>query len=143
VSQSFYSFNLPIKAFSINKYHYATKKIKTSDARAWEGVVLEHLHKHPDLLKMADKWRISGGVFHITITINYPRQFYYNSFGRISAKTFDVTNTEKPLVDLIMNTYMKVDDRNLTVCTSSKGPVEGPNSIDITLELLQSEERNK
>lgn len=100
-------------------------------------MILGHLQNHPDLLRMAEKWQKNGGVFHITIAINYPRQLYYNRFERISAKTFDVTNTEKPLVDLIMNNYMGVDDRNLTVCVSSKGSVEGPHSIDITLELVQ------
>ncbi len=128
---------MPIKAYSLNKYHYATKKIKTQDAREWEAIVLWHLKDRAQpLADMADKWRLSGGTFSITIKNNYPRQMYYNRFGQVSAKTFDITNCEKPLVDLIMNTHMGIDDRNLVLCTSSKGPVDGPNSVDITLELI-------
>ncbi len=131
---------MPCKAFSVNAYHYATKKIKTKPAKEWEAIILWHLQERAvPLLAMAEQWKASGGVFHITITNNYPRQMYYNRFGQVSAKTFDITNCEKPLVDLIMNNFMGVDDRNLTVCTSSKGPVDGLNSINITLELFPSE----
>lgn len=87
---------------------------------------------------MADMWRKSGGIFHIRIQNNYPRHVYYNKLEQVSAKTFDITNCEKPLVDLIMNRFMDVNDRYLTVCVSSKGPVEGPHSLDITLELRPS-----
>lgn len=130
-----YSFNLPCKAFSVNAYYYGNRAIKTKEARAWEAQILELLEEHKPLHDMADAWRISGGVFHIRININYPHYLYYNKAGQISAKTFDVTNTEKPLVDLILGTFMNINDRNLTVCLSSKAP--GPrHSIDITLELI-------
>lgn len=65
---------------------------------------------------------------------------YYNKHGQVSAKTFDITNCEKPLVDLIMNNFMNVNDRYLTVCVSSKGPVMDRQSIDITIKLLSEEE---
>ena len=116
--------------------YYATRAIKTKEARTWENSILKLLEQHPELLRIAHEWKLHGGIFHITITNNYPRHLYYNRFGQISAKTFDITNCEKPLVDLIMNRYMGVDDRFLTVCTSSKGPVEASNSIDVTLELI-------
>lgn len=135
-----YSFNLPIKAFSVNAYYYKNRAIKTKEARAWEAVVLWHLREHPSLLEMADKWRISCGIFHIRICNNYPRHMYYNKHGQVSAKTFDITNCEKPLVDLIMNNFMNVNDRYLTVCVSSKGPVMDRQSIDITIKLLSEEE---
>ncbi len=130
-----YSFNLPIKAYSVNSYYYASKRIKTPGAKAYEKQVLELLEEHKPLLDMADMWRKSGGVFQIAICNNYPTYLYYNKAGQISAKTFDVTNIEKPLVDLVMNTFMGVNDRFLIKCMSTKGPA-AKQGIDITLELI-------
>ena len=126
--------NLPIKAYSVNAYFYGNRSIKTKEARAYEALVLHLLEDYKQLHDMADIWRESGGYFSIDICVEYPQHIYYNKSGKISAKTFDVTNVEKPLVDLVMNRFMDVDDKNLTSMCSSKRP--GPmHSVRIILEL--------
>lgn len=130
-----FNFRLPIKAFSVNSYYYKNRAMKTKEAREYEQLVLAHLGESAKgLLALADKWRISGGVFHIAICNNYPATIFYNRHGQISAKTFDVSNIEKPLLDLIFIHYMGVDDKHVVAMKSCKQV--GSIGIDIAVELI-------
>lgn len=112
-------FDLQIKPFSVNCYHYATRKVKTADARAWECTVLEALADVKELSVLADDWRRLGGYFNISIHCFYPPFIFYTQSGEISAKTIDVTNFEKPLQDLIFK-QMGLNDKLVKKMVSEK-----------------------
>jgi Holliday junction resolvase RusA-like endonuclease len=126
--------NLPIKAFSVNAYYYSNRNIKTKEAREYEALVLQLLEEYKALHDMALQFNEQGGEFSIEICIEYPQHIYFNKSGKISAKTFDVTNVEKPIVDLIMNRFMNIDDRFLVSCKSTKR-AGAMHKINIVLEL--------
>lgn len=113
-------FILPIKAFSINAYHYATRKVKTKEAREWEELVQSHLDNEKALIDLADTWRKSGGSFEVHIEIMYPHHIFYNKQGCISSKTFDISNTEKLIIDRVFLDRMDVDDRFIVKLVSTK-----------------------
>lgn len=125
---------LPLKAFSVNAYHFRDKRHKTPEARAWEASVQEALVEHKVLIDMADKWRTNGGVFHVELDFIYPPHIFYTKGGYISSKTFDLSNIEKPLIDQVFGDIMDVNDKLITRLVSRKlcGPTHG---IVIRLEL--------
>lgn len=130
-----YTFVLATQAFSVNAYRYRKNFIKTKEAREYEEKILYMLDEHKQLHDMADMWRKTGGYFEISIVQTYPKHIFYNQAGTISSKTFDISNCEKPLLDLILNTFMSVDDKNVTKLISEKRI--GLNyTIEVSLELI-------
>lgn len=128
-------FTLQIKPFSVNAYHYRDKRHKTAEARAWEAQVLEALEPHEKtLLEIADDWNKAGGCFRVVLTFLFPPHIFYNKAGQISSKTFDLTNVEKPIIDMIFGQVMNVNDKTIVQVISQKLP--GPMyAIEVTLEL--------
>lgn len=115
-------FEIPIKAFSINAYHYANRKIKTKEARAWEELFLLHIPADAALQMktMSKKFEQFGGSFNLHLTFGYPKEIFFNKDEEISARTFDLSNVEKPIMDLLFLRTMKVDDRFVNKLTSKK-----------------------
>lgn len=115
-------FELPIKAFSINSYHYANRKIKTKEAREWEQKVLSLINydTRNALADIRKHFEHMGGSFRLQLEFQYPREVYYNKDEEISARTFDLSNVEKPIMDLIFLQTMKIDDRFVDKLTSKK-----------------------
>lgn len=129
-----YSFYLPIRPMSINSYYYASKKIKTPEARKWEAEVLSHLEDHKQLLDMAAAHKENGGTFRVSLSVSYPVPVYYNKAKEISSATMDVSNTEKVLIDRIFGDFMGVNDKFITEMYSTKGP-GGSYGVRVELEL--------
>lgn len=128
------SFMLHGKAFSVNKYYYKSRAVKTKEARVWEEQMLAQLANRQEVLEMAEEWRKNGGEFQVGMIFYYPESVFFNSHSVISAKTFDLSNVEKPLLDLVFNHTMQIDDRHVTRLDSRK-MVGAWESIQITLEL--------
>ncbi len=128
-------FTLPFKAFSLNAYRYGYTPHKTKAAREFEETVLRSLGEAFSAQELADKWN-SGGYNQIQVDIVhvYPRAVFYNKAGAVSAKTFDLSNTEKILLDLIVNRYVGLDDRFVTRLVSSKEAGKSY-SVEVTLTL--------
>ncbi len=127
-------FTLLCKPFSVNAYHYRDKRHKTAEARAWEAQVLSLLEEHEkSLLEIASDFNKIGGGFRVHFSAIYPPHIFYNKAGGISSKTIDITNFEKPLLDLIFGSIMGVNDKTVVECKSHKLP--GPfYAIEVTLE---------
>lgn len=105
-----YEFTLPMKAFSINAYRYRNNINKTKEARAYEAEFNRHLEAHREpLTALAEHWRRVRGSCKVVYVIIYPRSVYFNSKGEISAKTFDVSNFEKPIQDMVFN-FLGIND---------------------------------
>ena len=128
------SFSIPIKAFSVNAYYYKTRSFKTPAASDWETLVCAHLARVTDLNILAEAWRANHGVFIVHFTFVYPMHVFFNQAGNVSAKAFDLSNVEKPLLDMLFRETMKVDDRFVTELTSRKR-AGADYAIEISLEL--------
>ncbi len=96
------TFVLKGRSFSINAM-YGPKKFKTSEARDWEMTVFHQLG-HGDNVAKFERLRAAFNPavhgYSIAITVVYPETKFYTKVGDISAHTHDVSNYEKPLVDL-------------------------------------------
>ena len=114
------SFEVPMKAFSINSYYYASRKVKTKEAREWEERFLEFLEEEKQLVDLAQEFNDKGGTFKITIAIEYPHHIYYNNLQLISSQTFDCSNTEKIIIDRVFGDKMQINDKYITELHSYK-----------------------
>lgn len=111
-------FTLPIKAYSINNYMYASRRVITKEARLWSDAVKEQLKALPCLVEFKKAYDYTP--ISIYISIYYPKQVFYNKEGLISSKTMDVSNTEKILIDLIFKETLDINDKYITFMESSK-----------------------
>lgn len=125
---------LPIKGFSVNAYTGRNKNFKTREAADWETTVCALLNKHKALYELAEDWKRDGGCFKVSMTFVYPHHIFYNRAGAVSAKAFDLSNVEKPLLDMLFRETMGVDDRFVTELNSRKR-AGGMYAIEVTLEL--------
>ena len=132
-------FLLPIKPFSINRMYYNNRAIKTTEAREWSCTVFDVLAQSENQEKLANLRDFFDKARHqisIELIAYYPEALYYTKKGDLSSRTFDISNWEKPLIDLIfLPKYMEqpvpygcpnlnADDRYLTEMKSSKKPAE-------------------
>lgn len=97
-------FVLNVKPFSINQLFYRDGKRKTQEARNWEITVFDALNTAEHLASMAilrQDFDAKLHAFEIELTCFYPAELFRTKEGNISSRTQDITNWEKPLVDLI------------------------------------------
>lgn len=111
---------LPVKPFSLNRYHYSDRRHKTQEARDYETTILALLEDEKGLVDMAALFVEQGGSFSVELSFEHPVHVYYNKLKQISSKSFDLSNLEKPLLDLIFNETMGVDDKHVTRLISRK-----------------------
>lgn len=126
-----------MRAFSINAATYRDARFKTKEYKEWHLELQNRICDsdiYKDLLDLASDFKAEGGTFEVTLCVVYPFHVYYNKSKQISAKTFDVTNTEKLLVDVLFGDIMEVNDRYITKCTSSKR-AGAMHEIEISIEL--------
>jgi hypothetical protein len=121
--------NLPIKPFSINAAYYKTRNRKTVDACDWETAVDEMLHQATGLKALT-----AYKLFSVRYVFIYPEYIFWNKSKLVSAKTFDLTNTEKMLQDRLF-AALGTDDRYVVDMHSSKRP-GAMHEIRITIEGL-------
>jgi len=99
---------------SINAAYYKTRSIKTTACKNYEQVLAMCMANVPGLTEL--KHYTNFVVDYIFV---HPESVFYNKEGRISAKSFDLTNCEKLLQDVLFTT-IGADDRFVTRMTSSK-----------------------
>jgi hypothetical protein len=96
------TFKISGRSFSINAM-YGPKKFKTAEARDWEYSVLHQLNSAENLAKferLRSQFDVHKHAYAVCITVYYPEHKFITKDGTISAHTHDVSNYEKPLVDL-------------------------------------------
>lgn len=116
---------IPCKAFSINAAYYRTRAVKTAECRAWEAQVLEYLAEYKELFEIGEDHKKAPATYALELDFIYPDYIFYNKSGEISSKTFDLSNVEKLLIDLIFEKTMGVNDKFVVSLLSRKmaGPV--------------------
>lgn len=127
-------FELQGKGFSVNAAYYATRKIKTQACREWEVDKLHQLDDIKDLVDLKQTWEERGGYFSIEIVHEYPHHVFFNKQGLVSSKTFDCSNVEKLLIDLIFGRTLGIDDKNIVKLVSEKR-VGAYHNIKVKIQL--------
>jgi Holliday junction resolvase RusA-like endonuclease len=119
-------------AYSINKMYYATRKILTKEARAWQDSVIAQLAKY-DLPSVGPL--IDQKPLRVDITLEYPKSTFYNKEGLISSRTYDCSNFEKSIIDVIFD-LMGTNDKYIVELFSTK-VVGNANRITFTIETME------
>jgi len=149
---------LPLKAFSINSMTYATKKIKTPEAREWTSKVCYAL-KNPEIQKqfsdIRNEFDPSIHAFEVNLLFIYPKSTLYTLENSVSAKSMDLSNVEKPIIDILFlpsfhNAVgslgvknMNVDDRFILNMTSRKrASCTDKYEIHVHIKIIPNEYEN-
>ena len=95
---------LKLKPFSINAMFCRDKRHKTIEAQEWSCSILvalalkENKKKLKELRQHFDPMK---HVYKVDLTFFYPKHVLYRKDGGISARAHDLSNVEKPLIDLV------------------------------------------
>ena len=95
---------LKLKPFSINAMFCRDKRHKSIEAQEWSCSVLvalalkENKKKLKELRQHFDPMK---HVYKVDLTFFYPKHVLYRKDGGISARAHDLSNVEKPLIDLV------------------------------------------
>ena len=126
---------LKLKPFSINAMFCRDKRHKTIEAQEWSASVLvalalkENKKKLKELRQYFDPMK---HVYKVELTFFYPDHVLYTKQGHVSSKAHDLSNVEKPLIDLVFlpkfydrpSPYgaknLNIDDKYILQLTSKK-----------------------
>ena len=127
---------LKLKPFSINAMYYGNRKHgKTIEAQEWACSVLvalalkENKKKLKELRQCFDSLK---HVYKVDLTFFYPKHTLYTKECRVSGRAHDLSNIEKPLIDLVFlpryydlpSPYgaenLNIDDKYIIHLTSKK-----------------------
>lgn len=140
------SVTIPIKPYSVNKYFYGNRAIKRRETVEWESSFIEHLREddiQTQIKEFRDRFDPERHCIHIDIETVFPESILYTKKGMLSSKAFDVSNMEKPIIDvLFLKKYstptsknLEIDDKYITKMSSEKTAGEDY-SINVKLQLL-------
>ncbi len=123
---------LKLKPFSINAMFCRDKRHKTIEAQEWSCSVLVALaskENRKKLKQLRDHFDPKQHVYKVELTFFYPKHVLYTKDGPISARAHDLSNIEKPLLDLLFlpafyDRYncknLNIDDKYITHLVSKK-----------------------
>lgn len=143
-------FTLPnIKPFSINKFYYKRSKTRTQQARKWGDEICQLLSSG-EIQSPIEVCRSNFNplIHHLEVsyTFHIPSDRLYTKSGKISNRSMDLTNIEKPLQDILFCgrffdrgvKNLNIDDRYITTLTSRKrASITGEYSIDVEIKILK------
>ncbi len=131
--------------------YYGDGRNKTQAAREWSYRIMHQLslpQNQEQLEKIRASFDRNKHCFQLSMRALYPKNILYKKDGTISAKSMDLTNWEKPLVDLLfLPKYFDVpspygcknincDDKYVTSMYSTKAVSEsGTHKIEITVKI--------
>lgn len=138
-------FTLNSPGFSINSMYYGNKKLgKTTDAREWSAQINWQLARFAkEFTELRQQFDPARHGFKVDLVFTYMK--FYNAEGKISSKVHDLSNVEKPIIDLLFiksnhgappykAPNLAVDDKYIVSLSSQKLP--GPqDSIEVCIEL--------
>lgn len=130
---------------------YRDKRHKTAEAHEWSHTVLHYLSQEPNkqsLKELREHFEPKKHAYKLDLTFYYPHEILHTKDGRISAKSHDISNIEKPLIDLIfLPKYfdqtppygaqnLKIDDKYILEMTSRKKAAT-EHGIDVNIEIIE------
>ena len=95
---------LKLKPFSINAMFCRDKRHKTIEAQEWSCSVLVALalkENKKKLKELRQYFDPKKHVYKVDLTFFYPKHVLHKKEGGISARAHDLSNVEKPLIDLV------------------------------------------
>ena len=95
---------LKLKPFSINAMFCRDKRHKTIEAQEWSCSVLVALALKKNKKKLKELRQYfdpKKHVYKVDLTFFYPKHVLFRKDGGISARAHDLSNVEKPLIDLV------------------------------------------
>jgi hypothetical protein len=98
------SFTLPIQPFSVNRMYCRDQSHKTQDYRDWELAMVQALsRKEPQaaFAKLREAFKPEEHCFVVRLKALYPADILFNKKGLISSRAEDLSNIEKPILDLL------------------------------------------
>lgn len=131
---------LPIAPFSVNRMYYAHKKICTVEYNEWRMRFLMLLGTHAsEIESFRSQFDIKSHMYTVELTCEIAQ--YYTKSGDVSAKTMDISNCEKAVIDCLFlpkhnstALNLNVDDKYLMSLLSRKVP--GENWLDIKIQII-------
>lgn len=140
--------SLPLKAFSINSMFHKNRSWTTKEYKDWSAQVFFKLANYEktfeDLRNFFDPKKHG---FAIDLKFYYPSNILYTKSGSLSARAHDISNIEKPLIDLLfLPTFfeksvpygcknLNIDDKFIIDMRSKKLPAE-EHRIDIEIQVV-------
>ena len=97
-------FVLPLKPLSINRTYGRDRRHKTQDYRDWELAAVNALaspNVQQRLQQLREAFDSSKHAFVVRINFMYPADVLFNKQGQISSRAEDLSNIEKPLLDVV------------------------------------------
>jgi hypothetical protein len=138
--------NIPLGGFSINSMYHGNRKFgKTSKAKDWSYQVNFYVDKYAEqLIAMKKDFDPQKHGFKVSMLFGY--KDFYNKAGSISSKVEDLSNVEKPLLDLIFlpdnhgplpykSRNLNIDDKYVVELQSRKVRSDH-DFISVTVELV-------
>ena len=145
--------DLHLPAFSINAVYTKNRCWKTSEYKEWSSNVFHQLNSDHNLEKLEqirNAFNSKTDGFIVTLIHFYPKETLFTNKGSISSRSHDLSNIEKPLIDLLfLPTYfnqphpygcknLNVDDKFILELHSYKKPAL-KHKIEITIEIIKTE----
>lgn len=140
-----HKFTLHEKPFSTNSFYTGNGRFKTTAAKEWSASILFALN-NPDILsklkELREHFNPKKHSYQIEFTFYYPKSIFFNKSGELSHKSFDITNCEKHLQDLLFSSKvfgtnspyecenLNIDDKFVTDLVSRKRP-----GVDYKIEV--------
>jgi hypothetical protein len=96
--------HLPLAPLSINAVYCKNRSWTTPEYKEWSSGVFHRLSTEDNLQAMADLREFFNPAKHayiIGLKFYYPSSILYTKKGALSARAHDISNIEKPLIDLI------------------------------------------
>lgn len=97
-------FTLALEPFSINRTYYRDRRHKTQDFRDWELATIQAMSRpavQKELQKIREAFDPTLHAFVVRLKFMYPATVLFNKQGQISSRAEDLSNVEKPLLDVL------------------------------------------
>jgi len=141
------------KSFSINSMYCKNRNYTTTSYKDWASGILNILKQKPNSHRLASLESFFDPFKHrysITITTYFPPNILITKKNTMSSKAFDVSNIEKPLIDLIFlpkyhsdTPNLNIDDKTISDLSSRKRiSATGEHYIEVKLDILSLQDIN-
>jgi len=144
------SLNITIfhKPYSVNKYFYGNRSIKRRETVEWELNIIEclkNVEMQSNIKEFRELFDHTKNCVKIEMVFYYPKEILLTKDNCLSSKAFDLSNVEKPLIDLLfLKKYstnniknIEIDDKYIVDMRSQKKQSENSTHyIEIKIEML-------
>lgn len=137
-----------IKPITVNHAYYlrGNKKILNATARKYrEQLWLQMEGQRKEILNFTSKFDKSKHCLNASIEVLVPEKFFFTKEGHISARSIDIDNIQKLLIDFTTNKKFQnskfnaptlgIDDKFITYLETTKVPGFENWTINLTFEI--------